>query len=297
MRERICAIPRRLLRNRWSLNLLVLAALAILLWPFAQDAVNAAERSEKNGGNAAFPITIEDNAELFSESEQAALRKYMEPLAELCPTALVTISNAEGMSHEDSAEAAYDRIFPGRKGILFFIDMDHRSLRLQKGYENHLLTTSKCNTIMDNVYRLASREEYFACAKEVFSEVTEVMGGRSIHEPMKHLSNALIALCLGLLTAFLAAMRENDVNRPNRVYQLNRRAKRSIKLSDGKKVLRSGVDYIESGERAFNKLTRFFGGGRSRGGGSGGGRGSGGGGFSGGGFSGGGRSSGGSHRF
>jgi uncharacterized protein len=311
MRKLIC----RLLRNNWVLNCLVLAAVVVLLLPFFLDLLNAMGLTGVQTEYTGDRVVIRDDAKLLSDEEEELLVKYMDPVAELCATAFVTTANTNGMSNARYAEQLYDHLFPKEEGILFLIDLDNRTLRLQKSNGNGLLTTAMCDSIMDNVYRYAAAGNYFICARETFIQTAAVMNGKSVHQPMKHMSNALIALCLGLMAAFLAACKENNVNRPLEVYQLNRGSKRTIKLSNSKFSVETDRNFAEIGFRVIAGFFSAFGdddsgggwsgdssggswssgssgGGRSSGGGSSGGSRS-----SGGSSSGGSRSSGGSHRF
>ena len=59
------------------------------------------------------------------------------------------------------------------------------------------------NTITDNVYRYASRGEYYECAWNVFDQAETLLEGGRISMPMKHISNLLIASVCALLLNFI----------------------------------------------------------------------------------------------
>lgn len=300
MRKLLC----KLLRNPWVLNALVLLAVLALLWPLFQDAIYALDLGEEQSAPGKYGITLRDEAELFSQQERASLEKTMEQLTAYCPVALLTTRDARGLSTAALAERVYEALYaPKKNSVLFLIDLDNRSLWIEAGDELELLSVGMCDSITDNVYRYASEGDYCRCAREAFRQMRTVLAEGKVPQPMKHLSNLLIALCLGLMAAFWAAARENDVKRPQEVYQLDRRARRSISIEKGGRSVIAESDYAGTGLSILTGILKIFfdgdggggssGGGWSSGGGSGGGWSSGGG--SGGWSSGGGRSSGGGH--
>ena len=234
---------RKALRKPWILNILVLLAAAVLLWPFVLDVYNALDLGRRNDDAGEHDVFLVDEAELFSPEEERELRQQMQKPARYCAVFLMTTRDTGSKGHAAYAEWAFQRAFSDGDGILFLIDLDNRQLRLQKNDDNPLLSTELCESITDNVYRYASAGDYYGCARSAFSQVTAVMGGSQIPQPMKHSSNLLIALCLGLMAAFWAALRQNDVNRPDEVYQINRRACRSITFTDGKLRQFNSADY------------------------------------------------------
>lgn len=245
---------RKLLRSPWLLNILVLLASAALLLPFFQDAVSAIRLKRGDASSQQFPIYIRDDADLFTDEEEQKLQADMAPVAAYCPAALVTSRDAEGLSHDLYAKKNYFDLYGEGKGVLFLIDLEHRALRLQSNKVNVKLTEAYSQTITDNVYRYASAGNYVRCVKEAFAQTLAVLEDRPVHQPMKHLSNALIALCLGLMAAFWAAMRQDDVNRPGEVYQLRSRSRRAISITNGKRTSMSGADFAGTGLRVLSTV-------------------------------------------
>ena len=237
------SLLRKALRKPWILNTLALLAAAVLLWPFILDVFNAWRLGKAGAETGSHAVILEDNAQLFSPEERSGLEREMGQSARYCSVALLTTRDTGRLGHAAYAEQAFDRLFSGTDGILFLIDLDNRELRLQKNDENRLITTALCESVTDNVYRYASAGDYYACAKNAFSQAAALMSGGQIPQPMKHISNLLIALCLGLMLAFWRAYRQNDVNRPEEVYQIYRRAYRSISFSDGKLRRLDWADY------------------------------------------------------
>ena len=78
-----------------------------------------------------------------------------------------------------------------------------REIRIHSdGKVYRTITNAKANTITDNIYRYATREEYYLCAEHAFEEILSVLKGQRIAQPMKYLSNALLALILSVLLNF-----------------------------------------------------------------------------------------------
>ena len=89
-------------------------------------------------------------------------------------------------------------------GVLFVIDMGSRQLTVLAGGSVYkVINAGEAETITDNVYRMAGRGEYAACAQEVFREVLLLLRGEQIARPMKLVSNLLLALTLALLAMYL----------------------------------------------------------------------------------------------
>ena len=73
--------------------------------------------------------------------------------------------------------------------------MDNREIYLcTNGAIYKTVTSAYANTITDNVYRYASKSQYGNCATQTFVQINTLMGGAKIAQPMKYVSNALLAL-------------------------------------------------------------------------------------------------------
>jgi uncharacterized protein len=62
-----------------------------------------------------------------------------------------------------------------------------------------VLTSSRANSITNNVRNYLTRGEYYAAAQKAYSQMNSLLHGNRIAQPMKHLSNACIALMVGLM--------------------------------------------------------------------------------------------------
>ena len=221
-----------------------------------------------------YKIVIEDDAGLLTNDEILQLAEDMWPITQYGGAAFVT-TDYNSTTAANYAKQRYMEYFGNGSGTLFLIDMDNRQLYIiSSGAIYRTVTSSKADTITDNVYRMATRGEYYECAKSVFEQEIALLEGSRIAEPMKHICNAILALIAAMLIFFVI------VNRSARA-----KAASSTDLIEGAKNV--SVQATEPRAVFLTQTKRYSPVVRSSGGGSGGGGFSGGGG-SGGGFSGGG---------
>lgn len=108
-----------------------------------------------------------------------------------------------GRSTESFAGSYYMDRFGTDSGTVFVIDMDNRNIWIYSdGAIYKTVTGAYAETVTDNVYRYASNGDYYECAAEVFREIHALLEGRRIAQPMKYISNALLAMILALLANF-----------------------------------------------------------------------------------------------
>ena len=147
-------------------------------------------------------IIIEDEEDLLSDAEEKALYNDMLPISEYGGVAFVTVSQYSDTSRY--ARDVYRSYFGKQSGFLFLIDMGRRNIWIYSdGAIYRTINKAYANTITDNVYRYASRGEYYECAKNVYAQALTLLEGGHIAQPMKHISNALIALVCALLLNFV----------------------------------------------------------------------------------------------
>jgi uncharacterized protein len=147
-------------------------------------------------------IIIEDEEDLLSDAEEKALVQHMEPISEYGGVAFVTVSQYGDTSVY--AKNQYREYFGKSSGFLFLIDMGRRNIWIfSDGTIYKTINKAYANTITDNVYRYATRGEYYECAASVYDQAKILLEGGHIAQPMKHISNALIALVCALLLNFV----------------------------------------------------------------------------------------------
>ena len=176
------------------LSWLLIGALSFGLFSLTGKPVNAASD---------YQILIDDRADLLTDEEEAKLREVMAPINEYGHAGFVTVSE-NSTSTASFSRAYYHEKFSTQSGTIFVIDMDNRMIYLFSDGSNYAyITDTKAESITDNVYRLASKEAYYDCAAQAFEQVFTVLNGGKIAEPMKHISNVLLALLISFLSNFL----------------------------------------------------------------------------------------------
>lgn len=149
-----------------------------------------------------YQVYVEDEAELLTEAERRELSQAMEEITAYGNAAFVT-TGENNRSTERFARNYYTDRFGTDSGTVFVIDMDNRMIWIHSdGAIYKVVTTAYANTVTDNVYRYASEADYYGCAREAFRQIYALLDGAKIAQPMKYISNGLLAMILALLANF-----------------------------------------------------------------------------------------------
>ena len=155
-----------------------------------------------NETNGEYHLIIEDDANLLTESEKESLRKDMAKLTEYGNIIFKSI-NTNSTTADSYAKSYYNGRYGRQSGTLFLIDMDNRKIYIFSNGENYnKITDSKAETITDNIYQYATDKEYYECAKKAYEQILTVLEGGKIAEPMKYISNGVLAVMLSLFINF-----------------------------------------------------------------------------------------------
>lgn len=150
-----------------------------------------------------YTAIVEDSAELLTDAEESDLCDKLKEVTEYCNVAFVSINYNSYYNTQRFAEAYSDDTFAHASAVVFVVDMDNRYLYLDSaGAARQRITSAYSDTITDNVYRYASNGDYYTCAYETFDQVNTLMKGQRIAQPMKYISNALLAVVLAMLVNF-----------------------------------------------------------------------------------------------
>lgn len=161
-----------------------------------------------------YQVVIEDDAELLMDYEREELAEVMKEITVWGNVVFKTIDD-NPTSTGLFAERYYHELFDKNSGTLFLIDMDNRNIWIfSDGAVYRTVTQSYADTVTDNVYRYASREEYYECAAKVFEQITSLLKGQRIAQPMKYISNFLLAATLALLFNFVFVLSVTKIRRP-----------------------------------------------------------------------------------
>lgn len=154
-----------------------------------------------------YYIYLDDWADLLNSTEESTLKEVMKSITSYGNVAFVSIAENPEYSTKRYAQKYYQERFGYSSGILFLIDMEERYIWIYSDGEIYqTVTTSYANTITDNVYSYASRQEYLTCATKAFEQINTLLEGRRIAQPMKYISNALLSIILALLINYFLVM-------------------------------------------------------------------------------------------
>ncbi|MBR7079658.1 MAG: TPM domain-containing protein [Treponema sp.] len=152
-----------------------------------------------------FEAYIADDAGLLSEKEKDALLNDLIPITQWGNACFFTSDKNYGVSTEELAAEFYEQLYePDTSGTIFLVDMNERMLWIHsEGEVYKTINDNYAQTITDNVYKLASASDYYGCASKVFGQIGTLLSGGKIAQPMKHISNYLLALILALIICFI----------------------------------------------------------------------------------------------
>lgn len=158
-----------------------------------------------------YSTFIEDNADLLSDQEEAALLQVMQPISEYGGALFVT-GYGNG---ESTAKEYYRQYFDRSSGIVFYIDMGCRKLCIfSDGDIYKTISKSRANEITNSVNHYASDEEYYICARTAFERIYSLLQGEYIFRPMRYLHNFFLAVMLAsiLMYSYIYMSRSNIKN-------------------------------------------------------------------------------------
>ncbi len=176
---------------------------------------------QENHGNGAYqnPDThyqalIEDDAGLLNQEQREALLQVMEEITAYGNVAFVSVNENSGTT-DDFARGYYRSRFGTDSGTIFVIDMDNRNIWIHSnGGIYGVITSAYADTVTDNVYRYAMDADYYGCAREAFLQIHALLKGQRIAQPMKYISNALLAVILAMLANFGLAVGVTRLHKP-----------------------------------------------------------------------------------
>lgn len=163
-----------------------------------------------------YRVLTEDWAGLLTQEQLNGLTETMHGITTYGNAAFVT-TDRNTSSTEDFARAYYMDRFGTDSGTVFVIDMEQRNIWIHSdGNVWKVITAANANTITDNVYRYASRGDYYGCAAEAFAEIHALLEGERIARPMKYIGNALLAMSLALLANYGLVLCSSGLRRPRK---------------------------------------------------------------------------------
>lgn len=180
--------------------------LALLLAGMMPLTMAAGEDVRETNAETGYTLVIHDEGGLVDSAEMDSLVEAMQPILQYANVGFLTYpSSGDGGNPATKAQRWGDSTFGSNSRFtVFIIDMNTRHLDIYASRPlSGVLTSAEENSIADNVYRYASRGDYAGCARETFRQIEKVLKGEKIATPMKYISNALLAIIMAILAAFL----------------------------------------------------------------------------------------------
>ena len=160
-----------------------------------------------------YSVIIEDDASLLSNDEKSQLAETMKDITPYGDVAFKSI-DYNPYSTSSFVEKYYHSLFGTGSGTVFLIDMDNRNIWIYSdGSIYSTITTAYANVITDNVYAYASDKDYFTCANKAFIQEAALLQGRRISQPMKYISNALLAIAIAILINYFIVRQTSRVRK------------------------------------------------------------------------------------
>lgn len=212
---------------------IALIGAALMIVPQGAISVYAEENAV-----ASYEYVIWDDADLLSDAEEEMLYYDLEPLLEYGNVIFNSCYLAPDTDYEQHSEQIYYEYFGNEPGINFQIDMCNRKLTLSASTGMEDLIHDERDSIVDNVYQMASDENYYGCVSECFKEVFAVINDGKIAHRMKYVNNALVAIMCALLLNYLLAFvttTQKSVNATETGIVDVTVPTRNIKITEGKR--------------------------------------------------------------
>ena len=154
-----------------------------------------------------FEAVVLDDLGLLSKSEREKLLEDMKPLLKFGNIAFWT-TNEYTSQEVKQAQQKRRSLFELESASILVINMNVRRISIQSYGEMYdVITTTRANEITNYVRNYGTRGEYYDLARIAFGQMEQLMRGNRIARPMKHFSNACIALMAGLIVMFLGVFR------------------------------------------------------------------------------------------
>ena len=169
---------------------MALILLVVFLFAYSSQKTVRSEGNEQ--------VIIDDGRNLLNDEEEKALEEKMLELTPYGDVAFVSVYQFGDTGKY--AQRTYYSFFGTDSGLLFVIDVGQHNIWIYADGEIYrTITKANANTITDNVYHYASEGNYFECAYEAFDQALTLLKGSRIAQPMKYISNALIALVIAVI--------------------------------------------------------------------------------------------------
>lgn len=149
-----------------------------------------------------YKLIIQDDEDLITDSEEKALAETMKPALKYGH--IMYVSNPSDNYHSESVAEFAGNIYYSKvhneSGTLLLVDFSEREIYVASDGNNYeVLTYSKAASIVDNVYRKFSDGNYYEGISLCMEQIISVLSGQKIAQPMKHISNAILSILVGMI--------------------------------------------------------------------------------------------------
>ncbi len=241
-------------------------------WDIGLDGQEPVERDSLEYVNpeTGYVAMVCDEAGLLKSSEKAALLEEMKSITEQGNVVFYSTNNNPYYNTDKLAKEYCRENFNYASTTIFVVDMEERYLWIySQGKLYEIVTDDYAQTITDNVYTYASDGDYYRCASRAFGEIQSLVEGKWIAEPMKWISNGLLAVAIALFTNYFVVMAISRGKKPSDAVLLDN-------IYNNVEINNARADFVRQSKRYSPQSSGSSGssGGRSGGGRSGGGGGS-----------------------
>lgn len=193
-------------------------ALAFMCTLFGATSVKA-QSSEVNSSTG-YTAVIDDSADYLDDSQEASIMELLNQITEYGNAVLITTESHDYYDTDSLCAGYFEDLFGTRAdGVIFAIDRDLNKIYLvTEGSSRKTIPTSRCLTITDNTYIYATQShgyDYYTCAYKTFSQVLTLYKGGFVAQPMKYITNILLALILAMILNYFLAMALSKPKKPS----------------------------------------------------------------------------------
>ena len=189
-----------MMRKLRALLFVILSFLLVTGWT---TSVFAEAKAAESTAAKQYKVYVIDKADLLTPEEEQKLATEMQELTQYGNMVFLTIK-LKTRQYEKFSQDVYYKLCGNEPGVIFQIDMGNRKLTLSSSTAMDDVLRSERDTIVDNIYRMATNKQYYACASECFREIKAVLHNEEIAHDMKYITNGIFALILGLIINFIA---------------------------------------------------------------------------------------------
>ena len=196
----------------------VLLSLVVLLGSFFGNIATVyAEDLTYVNPDTGFKAFIIDEEDLLSDAEESLLLDDMKELTAYGNVGFISCYARESSTRREAERRYVETIGGGVSGTIFVVDMNYRIIQIASDGEMYrYITKAQANAITDNSYKYASRGDFYGCAKDVFAQELQIMKGGRVAQPMKHISNLLVAITFGILINYLIVIAQRSGSHENK---------------------------------------------------------------------------------